>query len=284
MLSFPWRSPGFGRSLALAALSLLAYASIGWLSPSGLPIALADDDDKDEGWIELFDGKTLDGWHTNPEKIGHGTGGHWAVEDGVIAGEQDPPGSGNGGILLTDRKFGDFELEIDMKPDWGVCSGLFLRGNDLGQCFQMMVDYHDAGNVGHIYGEGTGGFNNRPFDINGVYDDQKKLLRLKADPNELELPKAYSATPEDWVKAWKVGDWNTARVKCTGQPASITTWINDVKISEFDGSTFDGKGYDKDKVAELLGKEGSIAVQVHGGNGWPKGAKCRWRNIRIKPL
>jgi hypothetical protein len=108
---------------------------------------------KDE-WIELFDGKSLAGWHKNPQPIGHGTGGNWQVEDGAITGEQDPPGSGNGGILLTDQKFGDFELLIDLKPDWGICSGLFLRGNDKGQCFQMMVDYHDAGNVGHLYGEG----------------------------------------------------------------------------------------------------------------------------------
>src|SRR5262245_25979389 len=134
----------------------------------------AKGDDKE--WITLFEGKTLDGWHKNPEPIGHGTGGHWSVEDGVIAGEQDPPGSGNGGILLTDRKFGDFELVIDMKPDWGVCSGLFLRSTDKGQCFQMMVDYHDAGNVGHIYGEGLGGFTMRAFDIDGKYDDQKKLI------------------------------------------------------------------------------------------------------------
>ena len=128
-------------SAALAAntslLSRLAYAAVA-----------------KEDWITLFDGKTLKGWHKNPDKIGHGTGGMWKVEDGAIAGEQDPPGSGNGGILLTDQKFGDFELLIDMKPTWGVCSGLFLRSNDKGQCLQMMVDYHDAGNVGQIYGEG----------------------------------------------------------------------------------------------------------------------------------
>ena len=29
------------------------------------------------GWIELFNGKDLSGWHLNPEKIGHGTGGNW---------------------------------------------------------------------------------------------------------------------------------------------------------------------------------------------------------------
>ena len=89
------------------------------------------------GFESIFDGKTLNGWHKNPQKIGHGTGGRWTVEEGAIAGEQDPPGSGNGGILLTDEKFGDFELLIDLKPDWGVCSGLFLRSNDKGQCIQM---------------------------------------------------------------------------------------------------------------------------------------------------
>ena len=38
----------------------------------------------EEGFTPLFDGKTLAGWHTNRQKIGHGTGGHWAVEDGAI--------------------------------------------------------------------------------------------------------------------------------------------------------------------------------------------------------
>jgi hypothetical protein len=88
-----------------------------------------------EGFRSLFDGKTLKGWHKNPKRIGHGTGGRWFVEKGAITGEQDPPGSGNGGILLTDEKFGDVELLIDMNHDWGPCSGLFLRSNDRGQCF-----------------------------------------------------------------------------------------------------------------------------------------------------
>jgi len=240
--------------------------------------AVADDD------ISLFDGKTLTGWHKNPERIGHGTGGHWFVEVGAITGEQDPPGSGNGGILLTDRKFKDFELTIDMKPDWGVCSGLFVRSNDKGQCFQMMVDYHDAGNVGHIYGEGVGGFNNRPFEVFGTYNDKKELASLTAKPTSVAPPPAFSITSEAWLKAWKVGDWNTARVRVVGNPPAITTWINGVKTSEFDGTTFDGKGYDKAKIAQTLGDEGSIAVQVHGGKSWPDGAKCRWKNIRVKLL
>ena len=48
--------------------------------PLGQAIAAEND------WIKLFDGKTLDGWHKNPQRIGHGTGGHWFVEDGAIVG------------------------------------------------------------------------------------------------------------------------------------------------------------------------------------------------------
>jgi hypothetical protein len=238
-------------------------------------------------WTDLFDGTTLDGWHKNPKKIGHGTGGDWYVEDGAITGEQDPPGSGNGGILLTDKKFLDFELMIDMKPDWGVCSGLFLRGNDTGQCLQMMVDYHDGGNVGHIYGEGTGGFNTRAFDIDGVYGDDERLIGLKTSKHrELkDTGLVSSCAPDDWLAAWKVNDWNTAKVRVEGGKfPRVTTWINGTKVCEFDGENSDNQGYKKQEVAKVTGQAGSVAVQVHGGGGWPKGAKCRWRNVRIREL
>ena len=237
-------------------------------------------------WIDLFDGKSLAGWHKNPQKIGHGTGGIWRVEEGVITGEQDPPGSGNGGILLTDRKFGDFELLIDMKPDWGVCSGLFLRGNDVGQCLQMMVDYHDAGNVGHLYGEGTGGFNTRAFDIDGLYDADKELAGFKTTKQKsaADVGLIRSCTPEQWVKAWKVNDWNTARVIVKGKYPLVTTWINGQEICHFDGATSTAERYDKKLVQQTLSGQGHIAVQVHGGKGWPNGAKCSWRNIKIRVL
>ena len=239
-----------------------------------------------EGWVSLFDGKTLNGWHKNPQKIGHGTGGSWQVEDGAIAGEQDPPGSGNGGILLTDQKFGDFELSIDMKPDWGVCSGLFIRGNDKGQCFQMMVDYHDQGNIGHIYGEGTGAFNTRAFSINGKLDDNKQLVGFVGVDKKPQSAhgSVYTCSAEDWIKAWKIDQWNNARVRVDGKYPRITTWINGTKINEFDGANHQSGQYDKDKVYESLGREGSVAVQVHGGTGWPNGAKCRWKNIKVKLL
>jgi hypothetical protein len=134
---------------------------------------------EEEGWITLFDGKTLNGWHKNPKKIVHGTGGVWEVEPGgVLAGHQDPPGSGNGGILLSDRKFGDFELSIDMLPAWGSDSGVFLRANDLGQGIQMTVDYYDGGNIGHLYGEEIGAWVARTFSLEGTVEGGK-LIALK---------------------------------------------------------------------------------------------------------
>jgi hypothetical protein len=240
-----------------------------------------------DGWIVLFDGKTLSGWHKNPEKIGHGTGGHWSVEPGgVLAGEQDPPGSGNGGILLTDRKFGDFELSLEMKPNWGSDSGIFLRCTDKGQCIQMMVDYYNNGSVGHFYGEATGGWAARAFSLRG-HEENGRLVKLAttgARPaNDAGL--VESCTPEEWLKVWKIGDWNQALVRVEGgRFPTITTYINGLKVGVFDAATSTADNYDREQVAKLLGERGSIALQVHGGGSYPPGARCRYRNIRIREL
>jgi hypothetical protein len=241
----------------------------------------------EDGWIELFDGKTLKGWHKNPHKIAHGAGGLWRVEPGgVLAGEQDPPGSGNGGILLTDRKFGDFELSLEMKPNWGSDSGIFLRANDKGQCIQMMVDYYNGGSVGHFYGEETGAWGARAFSIEGDVENGKLVaLKTVREQPPASVGLLDSCTPEAWLKAWKIGDWNTALIRVEGgrQPV-ITTYINGVKVGVFDAAKSTAENYDRDEVAKLLGDKGSIALQVHGGESYPPGAKCRWRNIRIREL
>jgi 3-keto-disaccharide hydrolase len=238
-------------------------------------------------WITLFNGKNLDGWHTNPAKIVHGTGGRWTVEQGgVLAGEQDPPGSGNGGLLLTDRKFGDFELELEMKPNWGSDSGVFLRANDKGQCIQMTVDYYNRGNIGHFYGEETGAWRARPFSLEGQVENGT-LAHLKTI--EVQTPEnsglVASCTPEEWLKVWKIGDWNKLLVRVEGgRMPVITTFINDLKVGVFNAATAKVAKYDREEVARLLGERGSIALQVHGGPSYPPGAKCRWRNIRIREL
>lgn len=266
---------------AAAALAHLPYrgAAAEPLAPTSAP--------NQAGWTKLFDGKTLVGWHTNPERIGHGTGGRWTVEPaGVLAGEQDPPGSGNGGILLTDGKFTDFELSLDMKPSWGIDSGVFLRANDRGQCIQMTVDYYNGGNIGHMYGEATGGWVARAFSIEGDVEDGRltKLRTIDAKP-AAEVGLVSSCTPEEWLEAWKIDDWNTAVIRVEGGLLPrITTSINGLAVCVFDAATSDAPMYNRDEVAKALGDNGSVAVQVHGGDSYPAGSKCRWRNIQIRTL
>jgi hypothetical protein len=234
----------------------------------------------------LFDGVSLDGWHTNSMRIGHGTGGLWRVENGAITGRQDPPGSGNGGLLLSNQPFGDFDLLIEMRPDWGPDSGVFFRCTETGAGFQMYVDYHDGGNVGHLRGEMPGAFAIKPFQIDGKFNDRGKLIGFttRTDPRAEQWPEGvyeYTCSPDQWRKAWRIDDWNTARIRCIGKYPQITTWINDVKICHFDGEACTLPGYGKQHVYDLLGRSGSIGLQVHGGDFWPAGKQCRWKNIRI---
>lgn len=273
-------------------LAGMVGTSLGVLSHKAV-FGKANEATDEKGFVPLFNGKDLQGWHTNVQKTVHGSGGSWKVEHGAITGEQDPPGSGNGGTLLTDREYGDFELLLEIAPDWGIDSGVFLRANPYGGSFQVYVDYRDHGNVGWLSTETITGQKRmiiRPFNIFGNMNDQGMLAGFTTKPDERDIAwkpdyLVYSATPEAWLATWKIGRWNTLRVQCAGKYPRMTTWINNTKIAEFDGENCPQPNYDKETLFQRLGRKGPIALQVHGGQKlWPKGAKCRWRNIRIKTL
>ena len=63
---------------------------------------------------------------------------------------------------------------------------------------------------------------------------------------------------------------------------------NGVKISELDFERLAHPRYDKKQMLEKLGRSGPIAFEVHendpgmGEKRWGKGAKTRWRNVRIR--
>ena len=83
--------------------------SIAWMGPT----AFADE------WSPLFDGKTLDGWR---QRNGTAT---YRVENGTIVGRTEE-GSPNS-FLCTDKLYGDFELEFDVKCDPRLNSGVQIR-------------------------------------------------------------------------------------------------------------------------------------------------------------
>ena len=72
-----------------------------------------------DGFRSLFNGRNLAGWRMSLTNH-HGDTREWRVFEGALVGKQDR--EGNGGILLTDESFGDFELHVEVKPDFG-CDG-----------------------------------------------------------------------------------------------------------------------------------------------------------------
>jgi len=240
-------------------------------------------DEGDDGWQSLFDGKTLDGWHVNKKRIGHGTGGRWAVEDGTITGTQNPPG--NGGLLLSDETFGDFELRVAIKPDWGVDSGLFIRSTPRGQAIQVGVDHFKGGHVGQLYGEGLGGFNTRTFSIDPQTDDAGNIVALDARPRKLIATAGvdHSVDATTWAKTWRWAKWNELHVRVAGHLPRVTTWINDTMITDVDFQQFAHPRFDRDNVRDILSPRGRIAFQIHGGTKrWVQHAACRWRDVRLR--
>ena len=75
---------------------------------------------EDDGFVTIFDGKTLDGWDGDPK--------FWSVENGPITGKTTPenPTKGNTFIVWKDGKTANFELVLEFKFEGGN-SGIQYR-------------------------------------------------------------------------------------------------------------------------------------------------------------
>ncbi len=274
------------------------------------------------GFRSLFDGKTFDGWkayaripvphHPGAEfkwqlkgdalKKAKQNKGRWIIEDGAIVGGQEPPGSGKGAYLVSEEKFGDFELVMDMKPDWMTDSGFLIRTLPEGSPgMQVLVDHRPQGGIGGFYGNGIAGVHGMPFAIDAEYDkDGNPTKMIAADPTgeRVELNKktrailTYAADVEDFLKVWKWGKWNTIKVRSVGRIPKLTTWVNGLKIAELDMANIDWEDYDPEACAAMMGRKGHISLEVHNSNlnhwlgkaRWWPGAVVRWKNIFIREL
>jgi len=207
---------------------------------------------EDSGWISLFDGKTLNGWK-------HSTLGtaKYSVVDGAIKGET-VPGSPNS-FLLSEKEYGDFELEFEVKVHNQLNSGVQIRSrekteadlvdakgkktNDLGRFFGPQVEIESSpGQAGFIYGEATG----RGW--------------ISAEPDK--------GAEHNHIKN---GEWNQYRVVAKG--ARIQVWINGQAVADL-----------TDEAIHKTHPKGHIGLQVHGIGKAEDTRDVYWRNIRIKPL
>jgi hypothetical protein len=213
-----------------------------------------------DGFTPIFNGKDLTGWHVSKTNH-HGTTPDFRVVSGVIVGTQRP--RGKGGILLTDRKYRNFEVYMEVKPDWGCDSGLFLRSSESGQAYQVMLDYLPGGSLGGIYGE----------ELKGVTD--ASLAGLTPE-QRTERQRARAVA---WQKAWKREAWNSIRARIEGDVPHITVWINDQQVTDFT---------DTANHAANNAPDGMIAIQMHFSDEktprWVDGSFWRWRAIAVREL
>ncbi len=220
-----------------------------------------------DGWITMFDGKTLNGWRGyNREDIPNA----WDVNDNAIhikgsgAGEA---GAKDGGDLVFAHKFKNFELEWEWKVAKGANSGVFILIQEVeGQpSYISSPEYQILDNANH--------------------PDAK----LGKDGNRMSAS-LYDMIPAKPQNSKPFGEWNKSKIMC--YKGTVVHYQNDEPVVEYHLWTqqwkemLDASKFSKDKwplAYELLlncggpNKEGFIGLQDHGDDVW-------YRNIKIKVL
>lgn len=146
-------------------------------------------------WVNLFDGKTLNGWNQK------GGNAKYEVVDGTIVGTtvHNTPNS----FMTTDKMYGDFILELEYKVDPSMNSGIQIRSNSL-------PSYRN----GRVHGYQVEIDPSKRAWSGGIFDEARRGWLNPLGDN----PQAQ--------KAFKQNDWNHYRIEAIGD--TIQTWINGV--------------------------------------------------------
>jgi len=201
--------------------------------------------------LTIFNGRDLEGWHIS--RTSHqGTTGNFYVDDGAIVLKQNP--YGQGGVLLSDKKYSNFELFVEVKIDSFCNGGIFLRSTESGQAYQIELAVPGAN--ADLFGE-----------------------RL-----QISAPRKATAI----ASVWRPNDWNAFRVRMTGAIPRITLWVNDVQMwdvqqpkNDFTAGATEGMiGFQSHWSAQYLPTPGGFNMP----GAWRPDATHRFRNIRIREL
>ncbi len=206
-----------------------------------------------EGFTAVFDGKDLSGWHISKTNH-HGTAGNFFIKDSTLVMKQHP--FGRGGILLTDKKYGDLELYLEFKGAPGTNGGIFFRSNESGSAYQIEISDDGGKGTGNLIGE---------------------LLHTTT-----------TAEAKDLQGVWNENGWNSFRLRVVGEKPHMTLWVNgalmwDVQAERNDLITDATEGM----IALQLHWSQSISP-VPGGAccaySWKPEAVHSYRNIAVKEL
>lgn len=230
---------------------------------SGSPNTLSEAE-REAGWMLLFDGVSFDGWRgLGREDV---PDGHWIVEDGAIrkvAGGDVPTAADGqpleGGDLLTEETYGDFELYFEWRVAPGANSGIKYN---VSEEYSMQHEPRHAA-LGFEY---------------QVLDDDKHPDAMNG--RHRTAGALYDMIPPNQLKRLQpVGEYNSARIVFVGGHGEH--WLNGEKVVEFDLDTarFDSllaasKYTIYDEFAQH--RHGHVVLQDHGDDVW-------FRNIKIRP-
>jgi hypothetical protein len=200
-------------------------------------------------WIDLFDGKSLDGWIQK-----NGTASYRVIE-GTIVGRTSE-GSPNS-FLCTREEFGDFELEFEVRVDNRLNSGVQIRS----QTKEVPAEASAAGKFGRVFGPQV------EIEASGEGGAESGYLYGEATGRGW-------LTPEDRLiphKQFRDGGWNSYRIVAQGP--RIRTWINGHPIEDL-----------TDEAIYQTHPVGFIGLQVHGIAPGAGPYEVAWRKIRIRNL
>jgi hypothetical protein len=213
--------------------------------------------EKKDGWMMMFDGKTTDGWRgynlpAFPEK-------GWTIEEGTLHVLGSSRGeAGGGGDLLFNKKFSNFELSLEWKVSEGGNSGIFYLAQE-------------------IPGEPV--WKSAP-EMQILDNEKHPDAKLGVDGNRA-AGSLYDLIPGDMKAVKPAGEWN--QVKILVYKGTVVHYVNGKQVLEYHLWTEDWKKMvlnSKFKDYEWFlntAQEGFIVLQDHGDDVW-------FRNIKIKEL
>jgi hypothetical protein len=210
------------------------------LAVFNMPAARSADKDAPEGFEPLFNGKDLTGWKVNK-------GGNmkvWGAEDGILYVQ----GTG-GGWLMTEKEYGDFEVQLEFKVPEKGNSGVALRS-------PMEGDPAYAGMEIQILDDAW-------------YTNEANYKGLRRTQLTGSI---YDVVPPSKDATKPVGEWNKLHITAKGR--HVTVELNGTKIVD---ANLDDHKKRADKHPGLLREKGHLGLQSHDG-------RVEFRNLYVKSL